>query len=224
MSKLIVTIDGPAASGKSTVARLLAQRIEAYFLDTGAMYRAVTYAAMRAGLDLTDSSGVLAEIDRHLFQFTAHDGGMTVTLDGAVIDEPIRDPGVTAQVRYIANAPSIRSVLVDWQRRFADDHERIVTEGRDQGTVAFAQAQVKIFLTADPKERAERRHAELIKQGKDESLESILQAVIERDRSDQNRDVGALRPAEDAVHVDTTGLTIEQVVDRIEAVVKERDR
>ena len=222
MLKLIVTIDGPAASGKSTVARLLAQRIGAHFLDTGAMYRAVTYAVLRAGLNLTDSSAVLAEVDRHTFRFTAQDGGMTVSLDGVVIDKAIRDPDVTAQIRYIANAPAIRSVLVDWQRHFADDHERIVTEGRDQGTVAFTQAQVKIFLTADPRERAERRHAELLKQGKNESLESILQAVIARDQSDQNREVGALRPAEDAVHVDTTGLTIEQVVDRIEAVVRER--
>ena len=224
MSKLIVTIDGPAASGKSTVARRLAQRIEAHFLDTGAMYRAVTYAALQAGLDLTDSQDVLQEVERHAFAFKATDDGMTVTLDGTVIDQAIRDPHVTAQIRHIANAPAIRSVLVDWQRRFALDHERIVTEGRDQGTVAFPQAQVKIFLTADPRERAQRRHAELLKQGKEEPLETILQAVIARDHSDQNREVGALRPAEDAVHVDTTGLTVEQVVDRIETVVKERDR
>ncbi len=222
MSKLIVTIDGPAASGKSTVARTLAQRIEAHFLDTGAMYRAVTYAALQAGLDLADSQDVLQEVERHSFTFEATDDGMTVTLDGVVIDQAIRDPNVTAQIRHIANAPAIRSVLVDWQRRFARDHERIVTEGRDQGTVAFPQAQVKIFLTADPRERAQRRHAELLKQGKEGSLESILQAVIARDHSDQTREVGALRPAEDAVHVDTTGLTIEQVVDRIETVVKER--
>jgi len=219
---LIVTIDGPAASGKSTVARLLAQRIGAVFLDTGAMYRAVTWAAMRAGADAADVEGVLDLIERTAFDFVPQAGGMRVSIDGQDVTESIRDPEVTARVRIIAAAGPVRARLVDIQRAFARTADRIVTEGRDQGTVAFPDADVKFFLYADPSERARRRQAELQASGLPAHIDQVRRAVAERDQSDQARQVGPLIPAADAVKVDTTGLTIDQVVDRLYQLVGNR--
>jgi len=222
MADLIVTIDGPAGSGKSTVARLLAQKLAASFLDTGAMYRAVTFAAVQAGVDLSDQQKLLDVLHGHRFQFSTRAGGMSVTIDDADVTEQIRSPDVTAKARYIASAPKIREELVRMQREFAAGRRKIVTEGRDQGTVAFADANVKFFLTADPAERARRRQTELQAKGCHESLEQIRKAIEERDGSDRSRVVGPLKPAEDAIVVDTTELTIEQVVARLVELVKER--
>ena len=133
----------------------------------------------------------------------------------------IRDPKVTENVKFIAGAPAVRSKLVDLQRQFSDTHPIFVTEGRDQGTVAFPQAQVKIFLTADPVERAKRRLAELQAKGLDQDLDTLTQAVIDRDRSDEQRETGPLKAALDARHVDTTGLTLDQVVQVILDHVRE---
>ncbi len=222
MARSVVTIDGPAGSGKSTVARLLARRTGAVFLDTGAMYRAVTWAALKAGKDLADAGGILTLMDATAFDFKPEATGMRVSIDGRDVTEPIRDPQVTASVCFIAAQPEVRDRLVGMQRAFARTADRIVTEGRDQGTVAFPDADVKVFLTADPRERARRRLAELRAQGRPADLEEVLRAVVERDRSDQAREVGPLKPAPDAVVVDTTGRTIEQVVDGLERLVKER--
>jgi CMP/dCMP kinase len=222
MAHGVVTIDGPAASGKSTVARLLARRIGAVFLDTGAMYRAVTWTALKAGTDLTDAAGILSLMDATAFDFVPQAGGMQVSVNGLNVTESIREPEVTGQVRFIAAQPRVRDRLVQMQRAFARTTDRIVTEGRDQGTVAFPDAVLKVFLTADPAERARRRQAELEAKGLHNRLDQVHQAVAERDRSDESREVGALKPAADAVGVDTTGLTIDQVVDRLEQMVKER--
>ena len=222
MADLIVTIDGPAGSGKSTVARLLAQALGASFLDTGAMYRAVTFAAMKAGVDMSNEQMLLNVLRTHRFQFDSHAEGMSVTIDNADATEQIRRPDVTAKARYIASAPKVRGELVRMQREFAASRRRIVTEGRDQGTVAFPDANVKFFLTADPAERARRRQAELKTKGCNESLEQTLKAIEDRDKSDRSRTVGPLKPAEDAIIVDTTELTIEQVVARLVELVNER--
>lgn len=218
---MIVTIDGPAASGKSTVARLLAQKLNASFLDTGAMYRAVTLASMQAGVDLKNEAQLLDVAGAHNFQFSVKTGKMAVSIDGIEVTEQIRDPRVTAKARYIASAPKVREKLVQMQRQFAIDHQNIVTEGRDQGTVAFADADIKFYLTADSAERARRRHAEL--QDKDDnSLEEIQRDIEDRDNSDRNRTVGPLKPADDAIAVDTTNLSIEQVVNILLKFVKEK--
>jgi cytidylate kinase len=219
MAVLIITIDGPAASGKSTVARLLAGRLNASFLDTGAMYRAVTLAAMRASIDLSDEQKLLDVMLKHEFQFSDQAGKMIVCIDGADVTEDIRNPEVTANVRYIAAAPKVRERLVQMQRQFASGRQKIVTEGRDQGTVAFSDADIKFFLTADLAERARRRQAEL-GISESQSATDIQKAIEQRDKSDQERAVGPLKPAEDAIIVDTTNLSIEQVVEKLADYVK----
>lgn len=222
MAVLIITIDGPAASGKSTAARLLARKLDASFLDTGAMYRAVTLAAMRAGIDLNDEQQLLNIIQESKFQFSVSDDKTIVRIGNTDVTEEIRRPEVTANARYIAAAPTVREELVKMQRQFAAEQQRIVTEGRDQGTVAFKDANIKFFLTADLAERAARRRAELQDKGNYESLDNIKNAIEDRDKSDEGRAIGPLKPAEDAVVVDTTNMSIEQVVEKLAAYVKEK--
>ena len=222
MADLIITIDGPAASGKSTVARLLAHKLDASFLDTGAMYRAVTLASMRAGVDLSDEQKLLDITQTCEFQFSVKAGKMTVRIDNTDVTEQIRNPEVTANARYIAAAPRVREELVQMQRRFAADRHKIVTEGRDQGTVAFGDADIKFYLTADPAERARRRQAELQGKSGAGNLQQIQNAIEERDKSDESRAAGPLKPAEDAIVVDTTNMSIEQVVEKLAGYVKEK--
>jgi cytidylate kinase len=218
----IITIDGPAASGKSTAAWLLARKLGASFLDTGAMYRAVTLAAMQADVDMSDEDKLLDVIQTSEFQFSVRDDKMVVCVNGLDVTEKIREPEVTANARYIASSPKARGKLVEMQRRFAAERQKIVTEGRDQGTVAFGDADIKFFLVADSAERARRRQADLQAQGNEQSVEQIQKAIEERDKSDENRTVGPLRPAEDAIVVDTTGLSIEEVVEKLLGYVKEK--
>jgi cytidylate kinase len=221
MADLVITIDGPAASGKSTAARLLARRLDASFLDTGAMYRAVTLAAMRAGVDLNDEQKLLNVIKKNVFQFSEKSGEMNVRIDGSDVSEQIRSPDVTANARHIAAAPRVRGKMVQMQRQYAASRQKIVTEGRDQGTIAFNDANIKFFLTANLTERARRRQAEL---GISESQSAIdiQKAIEQRDKSDQERAVGPLKPAADAIIVDTTNLSIEQVVEKLADYVKEK--
>jgi cytidylate kinase len=211
MADLIITIDGPAASGKSTVARLLAERLGASFLDTGAMYRAVTLAAMKAGTDMSDEQELLRVLEGGDFQFAVREGKMLVSIGGIDVTEQLRRPEVTANARHIASSAKLREKLVAMQRRFAAGEDKIVTEGRDQGTVAFPDADIKF-----------RRQVELRGKGEDRSLQEVQEAIRARDKSDQARAVGPLRPASEAVVVDTTNLSIEEVVERLLRLVKER--
>ena len=224
MSILVITIDGPAASGKSTIARLLAERLGVSFLDTGAMYRAVTLAAIEGGVDMSDEEKLLGVLDNRKFQFAVREGKMVVCMDGVDVTEQIRRQEVTANARYIASAAKLREELVEMQRRFAAREKKIVAEGRDQGTVAFPDASVKFYLTADATERAKRRQIELRARGSSENLEQIQNAIEERDKSDEDRTVGPLRPAEDAIVVDTTDLSIEEVVEKLLRFVEEKCR
>ena len=221
MANLIITIDGPAASGKSTVARLLAEVLGASFLDTGAMYRAVTLAAMQAGVDMSDEEKLLGVLDNREFQFAIEKSRMVVCIDGVDVTEQIRRPQVTANARHIASAAKLREKLVKMQRQFAAGEEKIVTEGRDQGTVAFPDADIKFYLTAETTERARRRQAELGAKCGGESLEKIQGAIEERDKSDESRAAGPLRPASDAIVVDTTDLNIDEVVEKLLGFVEE---
>ncbi|MDH4238678.1 MAG: (d)CMP kinase [Phycisphaerae bacterium] len=222
MSSLVITIDGPAASGKSTVARLLAERLGASFLDTGAMYRAVTLAAIEAGVDMNDEDKLPGVLDNRKFQFAVREGKMVVCIDGLDVTEQIRSQEVTANARYVASAAKLREKLVEMQRQFAAREKKIVVEGRDQGTVAFPDAGVKFYLTADATERAKRRQIELRARGSSENLDQIQNAIEERDKSDEDRAVGPLKPAEDAIVIDTTDLSIEEVVEKLLRYVEER--
>lgn len=213
MARLVITIDGPAASGKSTLAKLLAQKLGAYFLDTGAMYRAVTLAAIKKDIPLADSAAISKMMDHTDFQFSVENGRTKAMVDGLDVSEKIREPQITDNVHFVASAPLLRSRLVEMQRAFATVHQRIVTEGRDQGTVAFPNADIKFFLTADSAERARRRQAELDAKGTAAHIETTAEAMAKRDSSDQNRTVGALVPAADAIMIDSTGLSIEQVLE-----------
>ena len=222
MAEMVITIDGPAASGKSTVAKLLAEKLGASFLDTGAMYRAVTLAAIEAKVDMRNEEKLLEIMQTTDFQFSAKEDKMAVYIDGVDVTEQIRQPQVTANTRHIASKASLREKLVEIQRQFAAGQKKIVTEGRDQGTVAFPDANIKFYLTADPSERARRRQAELLAKGCRENLEQIHRAIEERDKSDESRTVGPLRPANDAIVIDTTNLSLQEVVEKVLCCVREK--
>lgn len=222
MSPLIVTIDGPAASGKSTVAHRVAQALGATFLDTGAMYRAITLLAMDTETDLLDEQALTQLVEENRLSFTPAGQRLVVLINQQDVTEKLRSPEVTANIRYVAEAPGIRTLMVRQQRALALKYQRVVTEGRDQGTVAFPDAQVKIFLTADPQERAKRRQIELKAAGIRQDLDTLLKTVKTRDLSDQQRNVGPLMPADDAIHLDTTRLTLDEVVQAILKTIEEK--
>jgi cytidylate kinase len=211
---MIVTIDGPAGAGKTTAARALARRLGFRFLDTGAMYRAVTLAAIRKNVDWNDSA-TLAELARDLPLRFDDD---RVLLGDEDVTREIRATEVTRQVRHVADQPEVRRHLVEMQRRLARGQD-VVTEGRDQGTVAFPDAECKVFLTASREERARRRHAELQQCGHSSNVTSVLEQQDRRDEQDTQRKVGGLAAAEDARVVVTDGMTLEEVIDHLEGVV-----
>ena len=215
MAELIVTIDGPAGVGKSTVSRMVARKLGAAFLDTGAMYRVLTLAAMRKKVDLQDVEQVLGVLEAGEFEFSVADDTMKVAIDGEDVTEAIREPAVTAEVKHIARAGEVRGRLVEMQRAFAEKYERIVTEGRDQGTVAFADAEFKFFLTAELDERTKRRVAQHAANGKELEVDEIRKDIEKRDASDVARSVGPLTPAEDAIIIDTTNLDAQGVANKI---------
>jgi cytidylate kinase len=221
MAELVITIDGPAASGKSTVARRLAERLGASFLDTGAMYRAVTLAAMQAKVDMTDERALVEVLDKKQLRFEVEGGRTMVWVDGVDLSRQIRSQEVTSNVHYIADSAAVRSRLVAMQRAFAAECGRVVTEGRDQGTVVFPDADVKFYLLADAAERARRRYVELSESGEEVDIEDLENDIAWRDRKDTGRDVGALKRAEEAIVVDSTNLSIEEVVEKVLTLVKE---
>jgi cytidylate kinase len=211
---MIVAIDGPAGAGKSSVAKKLADQLGFAFLDTGAMYRAVTLAGIRRSWDFSQEREV-AEATAQLNYAYFCPG---VHLDDVDITAAIRDPNVTRQIHHAADNPYVRQVLVGWQRDWAAGKD-LVTEGRDQGTVVFPNAECKIFLTASETERARRRWWELQRRGETITLDEVLADQKQRDGRDTARVVGALRRAEDAAEVTTDGLTLEQVLSELTVIV-----
>src|SRR6516164_147526 len=208
---MIVTIDGPAGAGKSTAAKALARRLGFDFLDTGAMYRAVTLAALRAGCDLDDE----VALARLVAGLTLEMPPSRVVLGGEDVTDGIRTPEVTAGTGKVASSPAVRRRLGEWQRAIAAGRN-MVCEGRDQGTIVFPDAARKFFLVADPAERARRRQLEMAQRGESATLEEVLRAQEERDRRDAARDLAPMVPAADAILLDSTGLSAEQVLDRME--------
>jgi cytidylate kinase len=212
---MIVTIDGPAGAGKSTTARLLAQRLGFEFLDTGAMYRAVTLAALQAGIDLGDEQAREHLVARLRLEMPAG----KVLLDGEDVTASIRSSEVTAASGAIADSPAVRRRLGELQRAIARGRN-MVCEGRDQGTVVFPDAECKFFLVADARERARRRQSDLQARGESVSAEDVLHAQEERDRRDAARNLAPMVPAADAIVLDSTSLTLEDVVARMEQEVR----
>ncbi|MEN9227764.1 MAG: bifunctional pantoate--beta-alanine ligase/(d)CMP kinase [Gloeomargarita sp. GXS_bins_116] len=213
----ILAIDGPAGAGKSTVSRLVAQRLGLTYLDTGALYRAVTWAVLQGGIDPTDRVAV-AELVARLHLELRWQPELRVYVNGVDVTDVIRTPEVTQVVSQIAAQPAVRQVLLALQRQYGQ-RGGIVMEGRDIGTTVFPEAEVKIFLTASVQERAQRRWRELQQQGvTDVEVGTIAEAIAARDAQDSQRAVSPLRQAADAVVIDSDGLTIQEVVDRIVAV------
>jgi cytidylate kinase len=212
---MIVTIDGPAGAGKSSAAKALAQRLGYRFLDTGAMYRAVALAALTRGHDFNQPEA-LVELARGL---RIELEPPRVFLDGADVTAAIREVGVTAATHYAADNPGVREVMVQRQRTLAAGRD-VVTEGRDQGTVVFPDAECKVFLTATPQERARRRWGELKERGEHVDFDEVLSQQTVRDRRDETRECGPLKKAADAIELLTDGLSEAEVVNRLEQLVR----
>ena len=214
---MIVTIDGPAGAGKSTVARMLAQKLDFDFLDTGAMYRCVVLQGRRQKVDWKDEDGLAQIANELVLEFD----GTLVLLDGEDVGSEIRSPEVTALIHYAADNLKVREAMVALQRKLASEDD-VVTEGRDQGTVAFPEAECKIFLSASAEERARRRVEQMRQAGQDVTTEEILEQQNLRDRQDEAREVGGLKAAADALHVITDGMRPFEVVEHLERLVRLR--
>jgi cytidylate kinase len=210
---VVIAIDGPAGAGKSTVSRALAERLGATYLDSGAMYRCVALSALRAGSDPDDPGAVVPLADDLRLGMQ----GGRVTLSGDDVTAAIREPEVTATASRVSVHPGVRAAMVDRQRDLLGGGGDWVAEGRDIGTVVWPQAELKVFLTASDEERARRRAAE-----SDETVSEVLAAMRERDARDTEREHGALMAAADSVEVDTTGLSLDEVVERIACLAAER--
>jgi cytidylate kinase len=211
---MIITIDGPAGAGKSSASRRLAQRLGFHFLDTGALYRAVTLAAIQKGIDLGDADALLQVANSA--EIVLNDD--CVILDGRDVTTTIRSFEITTSTRYAADHPGVRERLTKLQQSTAAGVD-IVTEGRDQATVVFPKAECKIFLTASEGTRAQRHHQDLVARGEKITYEEVLEKQHARDHRDQTRLVGALRKANDAIQVVTDGMTPEAVVNLLEKIV-----
>ncbi len=220
---LIITLDGPAGSGKSTVARLLAKRLGLEFLDTGAMYRGLAAAAIDAGIDPgEDEAGVVNVAITYPIRFDWTADPPRLKVGGRDLTHRLRDPDTTGHVSHVASMPEVRRVLVEAQRRIGREHQRLVTEGRDQGSVVFPQAQAKFYMDASADVRAKRRVEQLEAAGRVAKHSVVLAQIIDRDHRDTTREDGPLICPEDAERLDTSGMSLEAVVDHLEARVRER--
>ena len=227
MQSLIVTLDGPAGSGKSTVARLLAKRLGICFLDTGAMYRAVAAVSLDAGLDLRRDGEEVVALARRIgmyFDWQADPPRLHVSDQNGdrELTDRLRDADVTAGVSEVADMAPVRQVMVDAQRAIGRQLRQLVTEGRDQGSLVFADADVKFFLEATAKVRARRRAQQLRHAGRQVDEDQVLQAIERRDTRDWQRSDGPLVCPPDAQRIDTSAMSIEQVVDLLELTVRQR--
>lgn len=217
--KLIVAIDGPAGSGKSTVARKLAQRLSYTHIDSGALYRGVALTALRKRVDLSDEAAVVRAISGVSFEFRQLPEGNTLHIDGENVGREIRTEEVSSAASRVSAYPAVRASLLDLQRSLGN-HGGVVLEGRDIGTVVFPHAEVKVFLTASIDERARRRSAELAAKGETVDFETVKREMAQRDMQDATRAVAPLKKASDAVEIDTSTMSIESVLDRLESIVR----
>ncbi|WP_426505701.1 (d)CMP kinase [Dactylosporangium sp. McL0621] len=212
--QLVVAVDGPSGSGKSTISRRVAQALGARYLDTGAMYRAVTYAVLRDNVDLGDSDKIAAVADGVELTIGTDPAAPHISVDGVGVDREIRGPEVTRAVSAVSAVPAVRALLVASQRSIIAEADRIVVEGRDIGTVVAPDADLKVYLTADADERARRRSSE---NASDRAATAA--DLARRDRLDSTRAADPLRQADDAVVLDTTALGIDEVVERLQRML-----
>jgi cytidylate kinase len=226
MTPRTIAIDGPAGAGKSTIGALVAERLGYLFLDTGAMYRAVALAAQRRGINPDDGptlTKLVREVRVNIGPPTVRDGrAYTVLLDGEDVTWAIREPDIDRTVSQVARVPFVRDAMVEQQRALAE-RGRLVMVGRDIGTVVLPKADLKIFLTASAAERAKRREEELRARGQVRPRQELLQEILRRDRLDSERAVAPLRTADDAIVVQTDGLSVGQALDRVLAVLSKAD-
>lgn len=223
MRPFIVAIDGPAGAGKSTVSKLLARRLGLSFVDTGALYRTVALSACREGIATEDDAGLSALLGRIRISFRAVGEENRVYLDGEDVSAEIRTPEMSLAASAVSARPVVRAGLLGLQRRLAlEAPVGAVLEGRDIGTVIFPDADLKFFLQANPDVRARRRYEELFQKGAESTLEAVLADQTKRDRDDASRAVAPLRPAEDALLVDSSGLPLSEVVQQLERTIRER--
>ncbi len=211
---MIITIDGPAGSGKSTAARKLAAKLGIAYLDTGAMYRAIAFAALQAGVSLKDADAIVQVAEKSIIEVDCGPTHTRVLLNGNDVSEAIRTMAVNQATNFVARIPQIRQMLVENQRTIGRRLGSLVTEGRDQGSVVFPDADLKFFLDASIEKRALRRYQELTADGEEAAYEMILDNLRERDGNDQKQWAPLLEPAT-AIHIDTTQMTIHEVVERL---------
>ncbi|MCC2615606.1 (d)CMP kinase [Aestuariibacter halophilus] len=214
----VVTIDGPSGAGKGTVSTLLARRLKWHFLDSGAIYRVLAIASLHHQIDPADEAGLVPLASSLDVSFETGDSGTRIILEGEDVTDAIRTEEIGSVASQVAALPCVREALLRRQRAFRDS-PGLVADGRDMGTVVFPQAQAKIFLTASAEERASRRHKQLKEKGHDVSITRLLADIQARDERDANRKVAPLVPAEDAYVVDSTELTIDDVVEKISQFV-----
>ena len=217
---MIIAIDGPAGSGKSTVARLISRTLGIIYLDTGAIYRAVGLAALKRNINLEDEEALVELIKNIKIEIIPSKGQQKILLDGEDITQTIRTEEVGMAASKVSRHPMVRKELLELQRNFARKGN-LVAEGRDTTTVVFPQADVKIFLTATLEERAKRRYKEMLEKGLKANFEEVMESIRKRDEQDSNREIAPLKPAPDAIIIDTSNLSPEEVM---EIILKETEK
>lgn len=212
---MIIAVDGPAGAGKSTISKLIAKKLNINYIDTGAMYRAVTYKCLSEGVDVKNEKDVIEVAKRTDIDFRDNN----IYLDSKVVNEEIRTREVSANVSDVAKIKEVRYLMVDVQREMGTRND-VILDGRDIGSYVFPNADYKFFLVATPEERGRRRYKELCEKGFEGTLEEIIKDIEKRDEIDSNREFAPLKKADDAIEIDTTGLGIDEVVEAVVSKIK----
>ncbi|MFC7783523.1 (d)CMP kinase [Rossellomorea sp. GCM10028870] len=221
MKKLRIAIDGPAAAGKSTVAKIVAGKLSYLYIDTGAMYRSLTYKALKMNIDLHDENELKNLLSQTTIKLEPTEDGQIVYLDGENVTDEIRQAAVTNSVSHVAVHSQVREEMVNRQQHLAEQGA-VVMDGRDIGTHVIPDAEIKVFLLASVEERAQRRHEENVSKGFPSDLEQLKEDIARRDKIDSEREVAPLKKADDAIEIDTTSLSISEVVDQIMLLVERK--